>query len=155
MFADGTDEILGKFITLILITTDDAAPDGFALFGLTDSLGFRFDVLLIVIVGGRRHIGKRLHLGDETDEKDMRTQINGLLHIDRKVGVRAASDCQRSIAETAAVGEVGKLIDRVPALESKMLKQFEIGLLADDRDGETSRTLDKLGGVILLAQGHG
>ena len=155
MLAEGTDEVGGQLLTHIFVTADDATPDSFALFGLADSLRLRLDVLLIETVGGRWRVGERLHLGDESDEKDMRAQIDGLLHIDRKVGVRAASDDQRAITDTTTVGEVGKLINRAPALETKVFEQFKIGLLAEDRDSEASGTLDELGSEVFLAQGHG
>ena len=81
MLANGTDEIIRQFLSHIFITTDDTAPNGLALSGLPNGLRLRFDMLLIIIVCGRRHIRERLHLGNMTYKKDMRAQIDGLLHI--------------------------------------------------------------------------
>jgi len=36
-----------------------------------------------------------------------------------------------------------------------MLEKFEIGILADNGDRETTRTLDEFGGQVFFAEGHG
>ena len=54
MLADGTDEIIGKFLSLPLISADAAAPDGLALGSGVHRLGFRFDGILVVFVGAGR-----------------------------------------------------------------------------------------------------
>ena len=81
MFANGADEIIGQFLSHIFVTTDDTAPNGLALSGLPNGLRLRFDMLLVIIVCGRRHIDKRFHFCDKADEKDVCSQIDGLLHI--------------------------------------------------------------------------
>ena len=155
MLANGADEVIGQFLALILITANDAPPDGLALGIPADRLGVRLDVLLVVIIGGGGNIGERLHFGDNTDKKDMRAQIDNLLHICRKEGVCPASDCQCAVSDATAVGEVRKLIDHTPALETEVFEQFEVGRLADDGGREASRTPDKFGGQVALVQGHG
>ena len=137
MFAEWTDEVCRQFLSFIFIAADEAAPNGLAFGGLTDRLWFRFDMFLVEIIGSRRYVGECLHFGNKTDEKNVRAQINGLLHIRREKGVGAASDSRRAVADAAAVGEIGELIDCVPTLETEVLEQFEISRLTDDGDCET------------------
>ena len=148
MLAEGTDKVGGQLLALIFVTADDAAPDSLAFGSLAHRFGLRLDMLLIVAVGGGGHIGKHLHLGDGSDEEDMRTEVHNLLHIDREEGVGAARDGQSAVADTAAVLEVGELIHLAPALEPEMLEQFEVGGLTEDGGREAARTLDKFGGQV-------
>ena len=81
MLADGTGEVVGQFLTHVLVAADAAAPDGLALCCLTHGLGLRLDVLLIIIIGGGGHVGEHFHLGDEAYEKHVRAKVDGLLHV--------------------------------------------------------------------------
>ena len=155
MLTDGTSEVFGQFLANIFISADAAAPDGLTLRCLADGLGLRFDVLLVVVIGGRGNIAEYFHLSDETDEERMRSQVDGLLHISGDEGVGATRDGQRTVGDAAAVSEVCKLIDSASALETEVLEQFEVGSLTEDGGCELARVLDKLGGQVALAQGHG
>ena len=92
MLAERANEVGRQFLTLVLITADAATPNGLALVGLADRLRLWLDVLLVVVVGGRRHIRQRFHLCDGTDEEHVRAEVNGLFHIGRDEGVRATCD---------------------------------------------------------------
>ena len=52
MLADGADKISWKFFTLIFISADTAAPDGFSFGNFWSGLWFGFDMILVVGVGG-------------------------------------------------------------------------------------------------------
>ncbi len=97
MLADGTGEVVGQFLTHVLVATDGAAPDGLALCGLTHGLGLRLDVLLIIIIGGRGHVGEHFHLGDGAYEKHVRAKVDGLLHVGRDKGIGATGDGQCAV----------------------------------------------------------
>ena len=122
VFADRADVIFWQLLAFIFVAADDTTPDGFALGGLAYRLGFRHDMRLIVIVGGRRHIGKHFHLGDRADEEHVGSEIDNLLHADGDVGIGAARDSQCAVRNTAALLEVGELVNRAPALETEMLE---------------------------------
>ena len=155
MFADGTDEVLRKFIAYILVAADDTAPDGLALGGLPHRLRLRLDVLHVVAIRGGRYLVEHFRFCDGPDEEDVRTEIDDLLHLDGDVGVGAAGDGHSAVRDTAAILEVGELIDLATALEAKMLEQLEVGGLTDDGSGEPARTLNEFGGQIALVEGHG
>ncbi len=155
MFADGTDEILRKFLAYIFVAADNATPDGLALGGLPHRLRLRLDVLHVVAIRGGRRLVEHFRFGDGPDEEDVRTEIDDLLHLDGDVGVGAAGDSHRAVRDTAAVLEVSELIDLAPALEAEMLEQLEVGGLTDDGGSEPARTLDEFGGQIALVEGHG
>lgn len=138
MFTKRTNEVLGQLITLILVTADDATPDGLAFGGMAHGFGLRLDVFLVVIVGGGGHVGEHLHLGDRADEEDVRTEVHDLLHLDGEEGVGAARDGQRAVADTATVLEVGELIDLAPALESEVLEKLEVSDFAEDGGRESA-----------------
>ena len=66
----------------------------------------------------------------------MSAEVYGLLHIGRNEGIGAAGDGECAVGDTAAIGEVCKLINRSPTLETKVLEEFEVGGLAEDGGGE-------------------
>lgn len=155
MLTDWAGEIFGKFLANIFISADAAAPDSLALCCLADGLGLRLDILLVVVIRGRGNIGEHLHLGDETNEEHVSSQIDSLFHVGRDKGVGATHDGHRAVGDAATIGEVSELIDRASALEAEVLEQFEVGSLAEDGGCEPARALDELGGQVALVQGHG
>ena len=152
MFAQRAFEIGWEGVTLIYIAADLADPLG--LF-LNLGLGLRLDILLVVVIRGRGNIGEHLHLGDETNEEHVSSQIDSLFHVGRDKGVGATHDGHRAVGDAATIGEVSELIDRASALEAEVLEQFEVGSLAEDGGCEPARALDELGGQVALVQGHG
>ena len=155
MLAEGADEVGGELLALVLVAADGAAPNSLALGGLPHRLRLRLDVLHVVAIRGGRHLVEHFRLGDGSDEEDVRAEIDDLLHLDGDVGVGAAGDSHSAVRDTAAILEVGELIDFAPALEAEMLEQLEVGGLTDDGGSEPARTLDEFGGQIALVESHG
>ncbi len=154
VLADGTGEVVGQFLAHVLVAADAAAPDGLALCCLTHGLGFRLDVLLIIIIGGRRHVGEYFHLGDGAYEEHVRAQVDGLFHVGRDEGVGTTRDGQRAVGDAATVGEAFELIDCPSALETEVLEHLEVGSLADNRGGELAGMLNEFGREVTLVQGY-
>ena len=144
VFADGANEVVWQFLAHILIAADAATPNGLALSSLSYRLWLGFDVGLIIIIGGRRYVGKHFHLCDKTDEEHVCAEVDGLLHIGRDEGVGATSDGESTVADTSAVSKVGKLIDRASTLETEVLEQFEVGSLAVKRPERWMSSVVKL-----------
>ncbi len=155
MLAEGADEVGGELLALVLVAADGAAPNSLALGGLLHRLRLRLDVLHVVAIRGGRRLVEHFRFGDGPDEEDVRTEIDDLLHLDGDVGVGAAGDGHRAVRDTAAILEVGELIDFATALEAEVLEELEVGRLAEDGGREFARTLDKFGGQIALVEGHG
>ena len=132
MLADGAGEVVGQFLAHVLVAADGTAPDGLTLCGLPHGLGLRLDVLLIIIIGSRWHVGEHFHLRDGAYEKHVRAKVNSLLHVSRDEGIGAARDGQCAVGDATTILEAVELIDRTSALETKVLKQFEVGSLAED-----------------------
>ena len=92
MLADGASEVIGQFLTHVLVAADRTAPNSLTLCSLTHGLGLRFDMLLIIIIGSRWHVGEHFHLSDCAYEEHVGTKVNGLLHVSRDEGIGATSD---------------------------------------------------------------
>ena len=132
MLADGTDKVIRQFLSYVLIAADATAPDGLALGGLTHRLGLRFDMLLRIIIGGRRCIGEDFHLSDRPYEKHVCAEVDRLLNVNRYKSVGTSRDGQCAVSDATTISKVVKLIDRPSALEAEMLKQIEVGSLAEN-----------------------
>ena len=81
MLAQRTDEICRKFLTLIYITADPAAPDGLAGRSFCLCCGFGFDIVVIVIIGSGFLIAEHLHVGNFGYKKCVGGKLNLILYL--------------------------------------------------------------------------
>ena len=81
MFADGADEIIGKFFPYPLIAADHTAPDGLSFIGFSHRLRFGFDIGLIIRIGAGRPIGQYGHKGRFAEKQHMAPEIHFLLYL--------------------------------------------------------------------------
>ena len=77
MLADRTDEIIGKFLSHILISADLASPHGLTVRCLANCFRLRLDIFLIILVGNRRIFGKHFLVLDRSYEESMGPEVLG------------------------------------------------------------------------------
>ena len=155
VLADRADEVGGQFLALVLIAADDAAPDGLALGSHAHRLGFRFDMFLIIGVGGRRHVRQRFHLHHLADEDGVGAHVHDLHHVGGDEGVGAPCDCQRAVGGPTAVGKIRELVHLASRLEPEVLEQSEVGLFADDGGRKVPGLLDHIVGKVFFIDRDG
>ena len=69
---------------------------------------------LVIIVGGRRHVGKACFFCNLADKHQMCTQIDCLRYFHADISVCTAGYSKGSVVETLYIGEVFEFVDRAP-----------------------------------------
>lgn len=82
MLANWANEIIWQFVTFVNVTANLTLPTP-QLFGCIFSLWlwFRLDVLLVIVVGQRRFVGKHLSILNLGDKHGVRAEIDGFHHM--------------------------------------------------------------------------
>ncbi len=68
-------------------------------------------MFLIVAVGCRRDIGKRLHLRHLTDKHHVGSEIDRLIDFGTDIGIRALSHSQSAVGDALTSGEILEFVD--------------------------------------------
>lgn len=182
VLAEGADIVRREGLSFVFEAADDTAPDCLCFFlggwgiggvggcghafgiccglGLICRVGCYFtggglDIIEIVLVCGGGGIREYLTVGNVTDKHGMGTQIHGVQHFDGDGGIRSFCDGKDTVFASFTMGEVFELIGIFSRREAEVDKEVEIGILADYREGELSRSLDHTVGKIILIDTDG
>ena len=150
MFADRADEIIRQFLADVFVAANPAAPDGLPVRGLSNGFWFGLDVFLIIGIRHRRRIGKNFHVSHAGDEQRMCSQINGLLHLSRNVGICPLGNVQGAVRRFFAIRKIHKLVHVPSGLKTEMLEQRKIRILADNGYREFAGIFDHIMCVVCL-----
>jgi len=155
VFAEWADEVGGEFIAFVFIAANLAAPDGFAALAGGRSLRLRFDMLMVVAIGGGGGAAEYIHIRDTGDEEAVGAQVDFLSDPAGDIGVGAFVDNHGAVGSPLGGGEAGEFIHRFPRLEAKVLEELKVSVLADDGGREFLAGGNHVPGVVQLVDSDG
>ncbi len=121
MFTNRTDEIFRQNLTLVLISTDAAPPDGLSFFCFF-SFRLRFDFAVVIIVSCRRYIREYLHCRRQTDKRVCDPKSSVCCTSMEKISICTDRYIIDSVFGTNAFLKSLKLVDISSGLKSESFK---------------------------------
>ena len=156
VFAQRTFEIGWEGFAFVDIAAHLAHPTAFAVFGLLWLwLWFGFYVLLVIIVGKGRLVGKHLGIQHVGDEHGVRAEVDTLGDTASQVGIGVFRNIEHVVDGAMLALAVGELIHLASRLETEMLEDLHRCLCGQHTDVEHTRVLDEVVGVVALVDGNG
>ena len=149
MLAERADVVRWKFFAFIDIAADFADP-AFLLGGWL----FRLDVLLIVGIGHRVEIGKRLGLRHAADEHAVGAEIDVVFDLQGVEGVAVMGEDGQAVGGTRE-RDVREFVVVAAATETEVLEDGERRGFGEDVDVHEAAFLDDFMGVVGLVDGDG
>ena len=156
VFAQRTFEIGWEGFAFVDIAAHLAHPTAFAVFGLLWWWRwFGFYVLLVIIVGEGRLVGKHLGIQHIGDEHGVCAEVDALGDTASQVGIGVFRDVEHVVDGTVFRFAVSKFVHLASRLETEMLEDLHRRLGGQHADIEHTRVLDEVVGVVALVDGNG